>query len=263
MNGANITKYRNRLQALAKQLGATVAGLEDQVAIPTGGETAGGMSNAPLHLGDIGSEAYNQELSATLLENESFLRNEVLAALERIDSGVFGKCEHCGTNIGNERLDAVPYTRYCIGCASEARSGKAVNLNNGRPGSWLGSPGHEGLSQTGMPNRAVGRELGGAPGDVHAAGTPGGVTSIGGLAGTNIGSGTPDGVNLEQTASGSEIEPPDEAEEENVGAFSGVSGGAVGGTPANKRTSNGRGNSSSDVNKAPAKPRKNSKKSSA
>ena len=37
--------------------------------------------------------------------------------LERIEARTFGKCEDCGCEIPKERLDSVPYTRWCIDCA--------------------------------------------------------------------------------------------------------------------------------------------------
>src|SRR6478609_8827903 len=91
-------KYRDQLRALATRLSRTAAGLEDQVRTPTGGEAAGGISNAPMHLGDVGSEAYNQELGATLLENETYLQEEVSDALDRIEAGTYGTCQHCNTD---------------------------------------------------------------------------------------------------------------------------------------------------------------------
>src|SRR5262249_25103051 len=109
MTRHQVEKYRERLRSLAQRLGATVSGLEDQARTPTGGESSGGLSNAPLHLGDVGSETYNQELGATLLENETYIRGEVLDTLERIDRGTFGQCENCGQIIAPERLDALPY----------------------------------------------------------------------------------------------------------------------------------------------------------
>lgn len=242
MTTSQTKKYRDQLQALARRLGATVASLEDQVRTPTGGEAAGGISNAPLHLGDVGSEAYNQELGATLLENEAFLRDEVSAALDRLDAGTFGTCQHCKKPVGAERLEALPYVRHCVQCASKLQSGLAVNMNDGRPEGWLGRPGHEGLDQTGSPGRAVGQDLGGGPNDVHAAGTPGGGTAVGGLAGTNIGDGGPEGTNLEEAmGSGTyDADEPDEADgEDQPEAQAGPSGGAVGGTPANKRARGG------------------------
>ncbi len=39
---------------------------------------------------------------------------EVRAALERLDSGTFGKCLDCGRDIPSARLAAIPWTGYCI-----------------------------------------------------------------------------------------------------------------------------------------------------
>ncbi|OWK37947.1 TraR/DksA family transcriptional regulator [Fimbriiglobus ruber] len=253
MTGENTKKYRANLQALATQIRATVAGLTDQATSPLGGESAGGISNAPLHLADMGSEAYNQELGATLLENELFIGEEVAAALERLNNGTYGKCEGCGKAVAAERLDALPYVRHCVVCATKLQSGRPINLNAGRPAGWLGAPGYEGMHQTGSPVRTVGRDLGGAPNDVHAAGTPGGGTAVGGLAGTTIGDGALDDVNLEQAAAGREEEPRDEAEEEAGGAYSGPTGGAVGGSPANKRTRGGNAKNPADLGRTGGK----------
>jgi hypothetical protein len=73
--------------------------------------------------------------------------------------------------------------------------------------------------------------------DFHAAGTPGGGTATGGLAGTNVGDGDPDNADLEN-ALGSGIH--DSAGEElDLPPYSGKAGGAVGGTPAEKRAKGG------------------------
>jgi hypothetical protein len=77
--------------------------------------------------------------------------------------------------------------------------------------------------------------------DVHAAGTPGGGTAHGGLAGTNFGDGSPDDVDLESAmGSGIHDNGGEEEAEEEQGGFAGPSGGAVGGTPANRRARGGR-----------------------
>ncbi|MDX6235500.1 MAG: DnaK suppressor protein [Kribbellaceae bacterium] len=39
------------------------------------------------------------------------------SALERIDAGDYGRCEHCGKPIAAERLLARPSARTCIDCA--------------------------------------------------------------------------------------------------------------------------------------------------
>jgi hypothetical protein len=74
-------------------------------------------------------------------------------------------------------------------------------------------------------------------GDRHAAGTPAGGTAIGGLAGTNVGHGDPDDVDLER-AFGNSGGDEDDSEEPDLG-YGGPSGGAVGGTPAGKRSRGG------------------------
>ena len=75
-----------------------------------------GALDTPIHLGDMGSDAYVQELGATLLETEEYLGSEVLAAIGRLEGGTFGACESCGKNIARAWLDAIPYARYCITC---------------------------------------------------------------------------------------------------------------------------------------------------
>jgi DnaK suppressor protein len=41
---------------------------------------------------------------------------EVDAALARIDDGTYGRCEHCGRPIAQERLRALPTATLCITC---------------------------------------------------------------------------------------------------------------------------------------------------
>ena len=81
MSGQQLERYRKQLEELAEGVGRIAAALEDEVRSPLGGEAGGGLSDAPMHLGDLGSEAFTQELDATLLENEAYIRDEAVAAL--------------------------------------------------------------------------------------------------------------------------------------------------------------------------------------
>jgi len=40
------------------------------------------------------------------------------AALTRIAEGEYGYCAKCGAEIGEERLDVLPYTPFCRSCAA-------------------------------------------------------------------------------------------------------------------------------------------------
>ena len=41
----------------------------------------------------------------------------IAAALQRLESGDYGICVKCGAEIGEARLDALPYTPFCRNCA--------------------------------------------------------------------------------------------------------------------------------------------------
>ena len=43
----------------------------------------------------------------------------VIAALERIEKGTFGQCQTCGGLIPLARLEAIPFTAFCVECESK------------------------------------------------------------------------------------------------------------------------------------------------
>lgn len=241
-------RLREILEQLAQRIRGDIAGLEDAARLEVGGQAGGNLSNAPMHLADLGTEQYMQELNATLLENEEYLGREIVAALRRFEQGTYGLCERCGEAILEERLEVLPYTRYCTACAEETQAGHPTNLNDGRPVGGFG-----GLNRRhGREDESDGSEFEfevpdtrrGAPRtretDIHAAGTAGGGTAVGGLAGTNLGEGDPDDGNLEEALGSGNYDVALEAEDSETTPYAGHSGGAVGGTPAEKRAAGGR-----------------------
>ena len=67
-------------------------------------------------LGDQASSAYNREFQFELGNGDRRLLREVLTALRKLDEGGFGECERCGEPIGEKRLEALPFARFCIEC---------------------------------------------------------------------------------------------------------------------------------------------------
>jgi RNA polymerase-binding transcription factor DksA len=67
---------------------------------------------------DLALEREDDEvLEATGLSAQQELRR-ITAALHRIDEGTYGRCTTCGADIGEERLNALPYTPFCRTCAT-------------------------------------------------------------------------------------------------------------------------------------------------
>ena len=116
--------YRQQLRDLGARLRGEVSGLRDSAMRGIGGEASGNLSNTPLHLADLGSETFEQEITVGLLQNEQQLLAAIGAAVERLDAGTFGRCERCGKEIPEERLKAVPYASRCVACQEQQEQGQ-------------------------------------------------------------------------------------------------------------------------------------------
>ena len=122
MTKAELEAYRRQLLDLGKGLQSKVSDLGQEAFRKAGGEESGNLSNTPLHLADLASDNFEQEVALSLLETEEQRLEEIAAALERIADGTFGHCEECHREISSERLQAIPYTRLCIDCANRVES---------------------------------------------------------------------------------------------------------------------------------------------
>lgn len=66
---------------------------------------------------DVASDLLEHEIDLSLEQATQSRLAEVEAALSRLQSGTYGRCEECGQPIEAARLQALPWTRYCLGCA--------------------------------------------------------------------------------------------------------------------------------------------------
>jgi DnaK suppressor protein len=67
---------------------------------------------------DIASSDRDRELTLRLSERGREKLREIEEALERIEEGSFGTCEHCDAKIPKARLKAMPFTTTCVACKS-------------------------------------------------------------------------------------------------------------------------------------------------
>ncbi|MCC7147233.1 MAG: TraR/DksA C4-type zinc finger protein [Phycisphaeraceae bacterium] len=74
----------------------------------------GNISNLPLHMADVGSDHYEHEFNLGLMQSDRQTLREIDEALVRIANGLYGICVQSGLPIGQARLDAKPWAKYCI-----------------------------------------------------------------------------------------------------------------------------------------------------
>ena len=119
MKKADIKVYQDRLLAIRARLRGDVTSMADVALRKSGVESAGGAS-MPIHMAELGSDNYEQEFTLSLMANEEDQLELIDQALQRVESGDFGKCVDCEGVIPKTRLNAIPFTPVCIKCA-EAR----------------------------------------------------------------------------------------------------------------------------------------------
>jgi len=88
------------------------------------------LSNMPIHMADLGTDNYEIENTLHLVDSERKILAEINDALLRIDDGTYGICEGGGEQIPKERLQAIPWTRYCVGCATFLEKGLLAEKDN-------------------------------------------------------------------------------------------------------------------------------------
>lgn len=116
-----IEQFRQLLLALRVRLRGDVEDLTDGALDGPGGSAD---SKSPTHIAELGTEAFEQEFSLSLVASEQGVLEEIDAALARIDEGVYGLCEGCReegkppskSGIPKTRLKAIPHARNCVEC---------------------------------------------------------------------------------------------------------------------------------------------------
>lgn len=63
------------------------------------------------------AQAYDiRQRRQALREQAEEKLGKIDAALQRFEEGVYGTCQECGKPIPLPRLEALPFTQYCVAC---------------------------------------------------------------------------------------------------------------------------------------------------
>jgi RNA polymerase-binding transcription factor DksA len=124
-------KQQRRLLELRDQITDVMYGIQNET-IRQGAEGAD-ASGAGMHQGDAGSDAYDRDFALNMLSQEANALGEIEAALQRLETGVYGLCEESGAKIPRPRLEAIPFARLTVE-RQAAREQEGSKRNQSGPG---------------------------------------------------------------------------------------------------------------------------------
>jgi RNA polymerase-binding transcription factor DksA len=114
LDPAELEEFRGLLLEKRGELIGDVTHLQNEaMGQGSSGETSG-SSSMPIHMADLGSDTWEQELTLGLIENERGLLREIDEALARIEDRTYGICMATNKPITKSRLRAKPWAKHCI-----------------------------------------------------------------------------------------------------------------------------------------------------
>jgi DnaK suppressor protein len=115
MDKKKLESFKKRLEDRQRELRQNVTRTEQD-------GRAADMDTAQ-DIADRASSSYQKEFLFHQSSSERQTLQMVEGALSRIREGTFGECISCGNEINAKRLEAVPWTRYCIECQEKLEKG--------------------------------------------------------------------------------------------------------------------------------------------
>ena len=111
MNKTKIQKFRQKLMEKKAKLVARLDELKAEDPF-----TDIDRINDNASVGDDAAEESGHERIKVLQQATRGEIADIETALTRINKGTFGRCEGCGGEIGDKRLEAVPTSTVCMSC---------------------------------------------------------------------------------------------------------------------------------------------------
>jgi len=115
MDKKRLEYYRKKLEAAREELLKNIARTERE------GRAADEEGN--VDLADKASNAYTKEFLFGQTDHERVILQQVNEALARIRDNSYGLCANCQEEIQQKRLEAVPWTCFCISCQEKQEQG--------------------------------------------------------------------------------------------------------------------------------------------
>ena len=117
---STLERFRRKLEDERSRLLEVIREIEEEQEEVRLSETSSDRSPDP-NTAEGGSLAFEIEKELSLAQNARDLLAQVGEALDRIDARTYGTCDECHGAIPVARLEALPYTKRCVDCASNRR----------------------------------------------------------------------------------------------------------------------------------------------
>jgi DnaK suppressor protein len=111
-----LSDLRRKLETSRTNLLSTERDAEREGLTDLSEEETGEISHVRTHAADLGSDEFQRDLMLSLADDEIREIQDIEDALIKIQKETYGICEECAGEIPFERLEVLPYARYCGPC---------------------------------------------------------------------------------------------------------------------------------------------------
>lgn len=112
-----VQRYEKRLRQHQRELEQALASTVEQALAGNAGDTQ--------DIADQAVSGYQKEMMLSQSTVSNAQLRLVRMALNRIAEGTYGDCVRCDQSIGAKRIEALPWTPYCIDCQERIEQGDA------------------------------------------------------------------------------------------------------------------------------------------
>jgi RNA polymerase-binding transcription factor DksA len=125
MDARKTKRIRRRLLEELGQRGRLLGKMQQSV-LERSAESASNGRLVADHIAENPTEQIERESDYLLCDAQGRDVQEIEEAIRRIDEGIYGSCEACGSEIENRRLEVLPSARYCLRC-QERQERQSIN----------------------------------------------------------------------------------------------------------------------------------------
>lgn len=100
---ADIGRFKRMLLEKRSEILGNVTGIKGEALDKVQSDAVGDLSRIPIHMADIGTDNYDQELTLGLMDGERKILHEIDDALQRIEQRTYGICKATGKPIAKAR----------------------------------------------------------------------------------------------------------------------------------------------------------------